>query len=199
MWGYVASQFANESGMLGYDLFNEPSTPTNWTPQEMYHNRPAFTTWISAIRKVDARHVIFFETSDWDSGIYPFYWVEPDDPYQELTLDVHDYYITCQSNAYEGPLAPSGALGVAISASDNWGIPFRWGVRGYANYEVIRKPVTAFDSYGLFRCYWTYFWAWWQGYTFDGAGLPEAGCPRLDRALRQTLLRPRFLARGEDS
>jgi len=172
MWGYVASQFANDSGVLGYDLFNEPTTPTNWTDQEMYQNMArVYDMAISAIRKVDTRHVIFFESTDYDSagdvGLMP----EPYDPYHELALEVHDYYTTFVSNAVEGPFKPSGGLAAAISASEEWGIPLWAGEFGDdPNYQLVRMPVTAFDSYGLSWCYWTYFWAWWQGYTFDGAG-----------------------------
>ncbi len=120
MWEYVASQFANDSGVLGYDLFNEPTTPTNWTSQQMYQNM--------------AR--------------------------------VYDMAI-----AIEGPFDPSPGLAAAIYASQKWNIPLWAGEFGDdPNYTVVRMAVTAFDSFGVSWSYWTYFWANWQGYTFDAQG-----------------------------
>ncbi|WP_449462311.1 glycoside hydrolase family 5 protein [Tardisphaera miroshnichenkoae] len=172
MWEYVASQFANDSGVLGYDLFNEPTTPTNWTSQQMYKNMArVYDMTISAIRKVDQRHIIFFETSGYDSGTHPNNWVEPVDPDHELALEVHDYYTTFNSQAIEGPFDPSPGLAAAIYASQKWDIPLWAGEFGDdPNYTVVRMAVTAFDSFAISWSYWTYFWANWQGYTFDAQG-----------------------------
>ncbi|MFQ1021716.1 hypothetical protein PRZ02_07265, partial [Thermoproteati archaeon 3817-70] len=109
--------------------------------------------------------------SEWDSGTHPNNWVEPTDPDHKLALEVHDYYTTFNSHAIEGPFDPSPGLVAAIYASQKWDIPLWAGEFGDdPNYTVVRMAVTAFDSFGISWSYWTYFWANWQGYTFDAQG-----------------------------
>ncbi|MFQ1021513.1 cellulase family glycosylhydrolase [Tardisphaera saccharovorans] len=148
MWEYVASQFANDSGILGYDLFNEPTTPTNWTSQQMYENMArVYDMAISAIRKVDQRHVIFFETSEWDSGTHPNNWVEPTDPAHKLALEVHDYW----ANPLSAPLY------AALQASQKWDMPVYDGEFG-AGMNSPLLATEAFNRYGIAWTYWSYSW-----------------------------------------
>ena len=71
MWKYVASKFANESVVAGYDLFNEPLNGRYMPPPQLtanlsfqsitdiyfsFHDKLA-----SEIRKVDANHILFYE------------------------------------------------------------------------------------------------------------------------------------------
>ncbi len=148
MWEYVASQFANDSGVLGYDLFNEPTTPTNWTSQQMYENMArVYDMAISAIRKVDQRHVIFFETSEWDSGTHPNNWVEPTDPDHKLALEVHDYW----ANPLSAPLY------AALQASQEWDMPVYDGEFG-AGMNSPLLATEAFNRYGIAWTYWSYCW-----------------------------------------
>ncbi|XVE23021.1 glycoside hydrolase family 5 protein [Tardisphaera miroshnichenkoae] len=148
MWEYVASQFANDSGVLGYDLFNEPTTPTNWTSQQMYQNMArVYDMVISAIRKVDQRHIIFFETSSADRGVHEQYWVEPIDPEHQLVIELHDYEVP----------ASNPTLYVALNASLRWHIPLFVGEFGdTSDPTVMSSAASVFDSYGLSWCYWNY-------------------------------------------
>lgn len=54
MAAHVALRFADEPWVVGYDLFNEPSTPDHYLVP--FHARVT-----AAIRSVDTRHLIFFE------------------------------------------------------------------------------------------------------------------------------------------
>ncbi|WP_449462091.1 cellulase family glycosylhydrolase [Tardisphaera miroshnichenkoae] len=148
MWEYVASQFANDSGVLGYDLFNEPTTPTNWTSQQMYKNMArVYDMTISAIRKVDQRHIIFFETTDWDQGTDFGIWVEPVDPAHKLAIEVHDYWTN--------PLSPP--LYAALQASQQWDMPVYDGEFG-AGMNSPLLATEAFNEYGIAWTYWSYSW-----------------------------------------
>ncbi|WP_449462264.1 cellulase family glycosylhydrolase [Tardisphaera miroshnichenkoae] len=148
MWEYVASQFANDSGVLGYDLFNEPTTPTNWTSQQMYQNMArVYDMAISAIRKVDQRHIIFFETSGYDQGTHPSNWVEPVDPAHKLAIEVHDYW----SNPLSAPLY------AVLQASQEWDIPVYDGEFG-ADLNSPLQATMVFNEYGIAWTYWSYCW-----------------------------------------
>ncbi|MFQ1021466.1 cellulase family glycosylhydrolase [Tardisphaera saccharovorans] len=173
MWEYVASQFANDPGVLGYDLFNEPTTPTNWTSQQMYENMArVYDMAISAIRKVDQRHVIFFETSEWDSGTHPNNWVEPTDPAHKLALEVHDYW----ANPLSAPLY------AALTAGDRWDVPVYVGEFG-SGYNSPLLSTEAFNQYGLAWTYWGYGWTgWWPDVNYKSnpfLGILDEAYPRL--------------------
>ncbi len=102
---------------------------------------------ISAIRKVDQRHVIFFETSDYDQGTHPDNWVEPVDPAHKLAIEVHDYW----SNPLSAPLY------AVLQASQRWGIPVYDGEFG-ADLNSPLLATAVFNEYGIAWTYWSYCW-----------------------------------------
>jgi endoglycosylceramidase len=69
MWMHVASRYAQEPTVVGYDLFNEPTVFTNsgvvvYDPTTLCTvTLPAFyNTVIDGIRTVDSNHIIFWES-----------------------------------------------------------------------------------------------------------------------------------------
>src|SRR4051812_16897780 len=69
-WRHVAERFASQSGVLGYDLLNEPWPGTGWQQCINTAGCPAFDQGrftefyrrtIAAIRQADPRHIAFYE------------------------------------------------------------------------------------------------------------------------------------------
>ncbi len=114
----------------------------------MYQNMArVYDMAISAIRKVDQRHVIFFETTDWDQGTDFGAWVEPIDPAHKLAIEVHDYWTN--------PLSPP--LYTALEASQQWDMPVYDGEFGGGMNSPL-LATEAFNKYGIAWTYWSYSW-----------------------------------------
>jgi len=114
----------------------------------MYENMArVYDMAISAIRKVDQRHIVFFEASEYDAGTHPDNWVEPFDPDHELAIEVHDYW----TNPLSAPLY------AVLQASEKWDIPVYDGEFG-ANLNSALLVTRAFNSYGIAWTYWCYSW-----------------------------------------
>lgn len=68
-WGHVASMFAGDGHLLGYDLFNEPWPGTNWQACLLAAGCPAFDAQLAsaerkamaAIHAADPRHIAWYE------------------------------------------------------------------------------------------------------------------------------------------
>ncbi len=153
-WGYVASSFSNDPGVLGYDIYNEPLAPppSNWSEAQVYSAIARLdNACIASIRKVDARHVIFYESGHWAASVSPQYWVEPNDPSHQLVIEVHDYGVA------SNPAGSAAILSAAINASRSWGVPVIVGEFGYTHdVSYLYSFVKSFDELGLSWCYWTY-------------------------------------------
>ena len=147
-WGYLALHLAGFSGILGYDLFNEPTTPPGWSSATMYRRMArVYDLAIQSIRAAGARQLIFMETSNYDSGVNRKDWVEPYDPDHGLVLEVHDYSVDLAGTAFQA----------ALLESRDWDVPLFVGEFG-GSYSSAASAIPLFDSYGLSWTYWCYSW-----------------------------------------
>ena len=61
-WVHVAERFAGNAAVLGYDLFNEPSSGEFWPwTFEKYYLAPFYLDLIAAMKTVDPDHTYFYE------------------------------------------------------------------------------------------------------------------------------------------
>jgi endoglycosylceramidase len=163
-WGYVASSFSNDPGVLGYDIYNEPLAPPppNWSEAQVYSAIARLdNACVASIRKVDARHIIFYESGHSAASVHPNYWVEPNDPSHQLVIEVHDYGVASNQ------AGSAAILSAAVNASRSWGVPVIVGEFGYTHdVSYLYSFVKSFDQLGLSWCYWTY-----------GVSTPSSGSP----------------------
>jgi endoglycosylceramidase len=80
MWKYVATRYANETTVAGYDIFNEPDVTRCSSDNKIcYLQYPQFSQTViaflervvDAVRQVDSHHMFLWETASWefDPGI----------------------------------------------------------------------------------------------------------------------------------
>ncbi len=93
VWGYLAKHYADNPGVAGYDIINEPGPPT----KEDFHS--FYSEVISEIRKVDKNHTIIL-----DHGYYnPDVEVRWGGEYQDsnIMLQVHKYADASRRGYYD--------------------------------------------------------------------------------------------------
>ena len=127
LWTHLASRYAAEPTVLGYDLLNEPISPY---ADEAYLNprlEDFYRDIATAVRAVDARHILFLEGAQWSSNFsvfgrpfadnlaysYHMFWASPVRASIARMLDF--------SNANNVPLL----LGETGELSDSWDERFR--------------------------------------------------------------------------
>lgn len=63
LWKKIAERYSSETAVGGYDLLDEPILPSGKTIKNTL--RPFYVNVTSAIRTVDANHIIFIEGTNW--------------------------------------------------------------------------------------------------------------------------------------
>ncbi len=106
IWKQIATHYAKESIVMGYDLLNEPIPPFFDTSFFNPKLEPLYKKITQAIRTVDKRHIIFLGGSQWDSNfdvfgkpfdnnvVYTFhkYWTSPTKEVVQPYIDFRDRY-----------------------------------------------------------------------------------------------------------
>jgi endoglycosylceramidase len=97
-WAHVASRFASDTHVLGYDLFNEPWPGSNYLPCALPSGCPAFDATlgafeskaVAAIRGNDKRHLVWYEPDVlFNGGNTPVLLPKFSD--RRLGMSFHDY------------------------------------------------------------------------------------------------------------
>ncbi len=147
LWREIASRYANQPWIGGYDLFNEP----NWTfennaningcaDQTNAPLRQLLMDLTAAIRQGDTNHLIVLEGNCWGgnyNGVLP-----PWDP--NLVISFHKYW--------DAPTAAS--LQERVALRDQWNMPLWLGETGENSNEWFREVVRYAEEANIG-------WAWW--------------------------------------
>jgi hypothetical protein len=142
MWRRLASRYASEPAILGYDLLNEPIP--HFPALQKYNTalEPLFKRIVAAVREVDKNHVVILTGAQWDSNfsvlgppfdsnvMYTFhkYWTEP-------TREVIADYL-----AYR----------------DRYNVPLWMGESGENTDDWIGKFVRVLEGERVGWCFWPY-------------------------------------------
>ncbi len=146
LWRRLAERYANEPGIGGYDLLNEP----NWTfegkdknGKEDSANQPIWNLYqamTSAIREVDTNHLIIVEGNGWGNNYngFPAPWDN------NLVMSFHKYW---NPNTRE-------AISRFIALREKYRLPLWLGESGENNNQWFRDCVALVESNHIG-------WAWW--------------------------------------
>ncbi|MCK0198682.1 glycoside hydrolase family 5 protein [Ancylobacter sp. 6x-1] len=142
MWTAIASRYANETAVLGYDLLNEPISP--YHDQDYLNPRlePLYERITRAIRAVDPNHPVILAAAQWSTnfGVFgpPFdsnvaytyhkFWASPE------RREVQDY----------------------VNFSNRWQVPLFLGETGELTNEWNARYRALNETFGIGWSFWTY-------------------------------------------
>lgn len=92
-WGYLAKHYADNPGVAGYDIINEPCPPT----KEIFHS--FYSQIINEIRKVDRNHIIILSGSMGPDAEILLWGGEYED--NNIMLQVHVYADASKRGYYD--------------------------------------------------------------------------------------------------
>ncbi len=141
IWRLLATRYANERVVLGYDLLNEP-IPNEWQYKYAADLSRLYREITAVIRAVDPNHLIVYEGSHWATNwdIFTEVWD------QNSLLQFHKYWSSPDLSSIQK----------FLDTRDRLGLPIYMGEGGENNIEWI---YTAFRLYENFEIGWN-FWPW---------------------------------------
>lgn len=198
VWEYVASRYASEPAVAGYDLLNEPTvfsadSKINYYDESKFVSQtlPTFFERVAAgIRTVDTKHMIF-----WEPAQVPMIW---DNPGQYLALmSTASTYVDVSNTVYS-PHYPGIGAGLSLqsyngdkarletslqsnilSLSGKWNQPVfigEWGITsdGTNAAQYVHDLSDLLDKYLLSSAWWTYGYCSFGMCIFDDYGQERA-------------------------
>jgi len=144
LWVSLAQRYANEPAVAGYDLLNEPLP--NWFSQYNERVMPLYCRLISAIRKVDSRHLLILEGVHWATDWSIFENLETDLTDKNLMLQFHKYW--------NSPDAESLTRYTDIRARLN--LPIFMGEGGENNCDWYTGMFPMLEEQNISWSFWTY-------------------------------------------
>jgi endoglycosylceramidase len=168
VWNNVATHYANEPTIAGYDLLNEPWVYTSIIPQlNATHIDSFYTKVTEAIRTVDPYHLIFLEPANmntfntsfdskivWAPHFYPWSFAQEYYPQNRTIL--------------EADLAAKYQTFVLNSKVPMWVGEFGAFMKDQSVEHWLEDAKSLFDKYQVG-------WAWWAyGNSRDGKSIPDS-------------------------
>jgi endoglycosylceramidase len=189
VWQGVASRLRDRSGLVGYDLRNEPH-PLPIPPRafDNHHLWPFYQRTIEAIAKRDPNHLYFVEADSWGTGGTTVRQLRA----PNLVYSPHLYYGSFSPPAFDGnPEGLRSYLTARVDEAHRLGAAAWIGETGFdrTHPEAERfadESLDAYDDMGLG-------WAWWQWRQNGSWGIRSHSGGTMDLSYLHHLARP-FLA-----
>jgi endoglucanase len=141
LWREMASRYAEETVVLGYDLLNEP-IPNEWTSLYNADLASLYVDLTAVIREVDSNHLIMYEGSHWATN-----W--------DIFTEVWDENSCLQFHKYWSP-PDTATIQKFLDVRARLQLPIYMGEGGENNREWL---YTAWRLYETYNIGWN-FWPW---------------------------------------
>jgi endoglucanase len=141
LWRLLATRYADESVVLGYDLLNEP-LPNEWQYEYVAELTKLYQDLTEVIRSVDTNHLIVYEGTHWATNwdLFTEVWDE------NSMLEFHKYWS-----------APDiVSIQKFLDARDRLDLPIYMGEGGENNLEWLYAAFRLYEAQGIG---WN-FWPW---------------------------------------
>ena len=186
VWAAVAARFRDDSGVAGYDLFNEPHAfpmlPIRFDKDQLF---PFYAHAIEGIGAVDPNH-LFFIGNDMAADL-PTWTVRIDAP--NIVYAPHVYTGSLLPPAFDGNPQPLRThVNELASEASSLSAPL-WFGEFSIDYHSKAGPgwiAAIIDSFAQHDAGW----AWWQWRESSGYGVRSADGSTIDMPLLRTLARP---------
>ncbi len=145
IWCAIASRYANEPVILGYDLMNEPIS-NRLSDMHDLNTRLANVQRRAAraIREVDQHHIVIFGGAQWNSNFKPF---------EGFTFDANMMY-TCHHYDFGNPKLEEWKIKRHADFRDRAGVPMWMGETGH-NWPVwYQAMVETMEKYNIGWTFW---------------------------------------------
>jgi len=192
-WQHVARRFRDNSGVAGYDLFNEPHSfplpPLRFDKDQLF---PFYTRAITAIGRVDPNHLFFLDndmTGDLPTSVVPI-------NAPNLVYAAHIYTGSLIPPPFSGDTAPLRAHVDELAQEAGqvpaplWVGEFSINTSQHDAAEYVKALLDDLDQHNAG-------WAWWQWRESSGWGLRSGDGRSLNTEFLRLLARP-YLAATPD-
>jgi len=166
LWRDLATRYAHETVVLGYDLLNEP-LPNEWQYTYQAELADLYRDLTKEIRSIDRDHLIVYEGAHWATnwGIFTEIW---DD---NSLLQFHKYWS-----------APDVAtIAKFLETRDRLGLPIYMGEGGENTIEWIYTAHRLYEAHGIGWNFWP--WKKIDTRTSPASVLPPVGWDRVVAAI----------------
>ncbi len=142
IWKEIATHYANEPAIIGYDILNEPIPHFYDTAYFNPKLEPVYKRITAAIRRADKRHIIFLGGAQWDSNFDVF--GKPFD--NNLVYTFHKYWTAPTREVVQS----------YINFRDRYHVPIYCGETGENTDEWINSFRQMLDSNNIGWHFWPY-------------------------------------------
>ncbi len=144
IWEQIATRYANEPVILGYELINEPIAHYFDNKEELNSKlEPLQKRAVEAIRRADKNHIVLLGGSQWNGNFEPF----TDWKYDDKLM------YTC--HRYDGD-ATAAAIGSIIAFRDSTGLPMYMGEIGHNTDQWQTDFCNVLEDNNIGYTFWPY-------------------------------------------